>query len=98
MNKFNFILEEPLEKQSLPTDRFTITFADNTQITKDIILDPESKTMILLSEHEPEPTGHGVIIDITDSKGNHLYGITKNQPLVKTSSMTVDLNIEKNLQ
>jgi hypothetical protein len=93
MSKFNFILDQPIDKEpTLPTDRFTITFADNSQIIKDIILDPESKTMILLTE--PEPTGHGVIIDITDLKGNHLYNITKERPLVKTPSMTLDLNIK----
>jgi hypothetical protein len=94
MSKFNFILDQPIEKElTLPTDRFTITFIDNSQLTKDVILDPESKTMLLLSEHEPEPSGYGIIVDITDSKGNHLYNITKEQPLVKTPSITIDLNI-----
>jgi hypothetical protein len=94
MSKFNFILDQPIEEElTLPTDRFTITFDNNLQITKDVILDPKSKTMLLLSEHEPEPSGYGIIVDIIDSKGNHLYNITKERPLVKTPSMTIDLNI-----
>jgi hypothetical protein len=95
LNKFNFILDEAIE-QTLPTERFIITFLDGSQMIKDVAVNNE--IIVLLSEDEPEPTdrhprGEGLITKIANSKNHFIFDL---YPLNKLDQCQLVFNTKTN--